>query len=262
MWYLLFIPLGLLLITVILWVFGFFYVNDFSVPTISIQKYKRVLVVYPHPDDEALTAGGFMRSVIGNGGTVHLLILTKGEQGNVNGRVDKHLKIIRTKEAENAAKLYGVKLSLYDLGDGALDVKRLKIADIVREKVSVMKPDLVITYDRSGLYGHPDHIAVSEVVSEVLRNKFPNVQLWYSSLPKRIYAMIQLPTHMAKDKNFSEKRAYPTHRILIGLNVITKIRAVRSYTSQHQSFSGGFPIPFLPMEFYHSLGLFEYFHKV
>ena len=49
------------LIIILVWFATFLYLSDFSVPTTDISKFQSILVVFPHADDEALTASGLMR---------------------------------------------------------------------------------------------------------------------------------------------------------------------------------------------------------
>jgi hypothetical protein len=51
----------LILIIMLVWLAVFMYLSDFSVPTEDISKFKSILVVFPHADDESLTASGLMR---------------------------------------------------------------------------------------------------------------------------------------------------------------------------------------------------------
>ncbi|MDQ3239098.1 MAG: PIG-L family deacetylase [bacterium] len=70
-----------IVIIVVFWLICFLYQNDFQVMSFKLQKYKNVLVIYPHPDDEVLTVGGFMSKMSGIGGRTTLAVLTKGDKG-------------------------------------------------------------------------------------------------------------------------------------------------------------------------------------
>lgn len=251
------IVISALSIVGLFWILSFLFLNDLTLPTKQIQKYKKVLVVYPHPDDELLTVGGLMAE---NKNTM-LLILTKGEKGTPDAHIDLNLKAIRTKEEQESSKILGVKkLIQMDLGDGLLSQKKEQITNIVRDTIKSERPDLVITYDLSGLYGHPDHMVVSEVVTTLVKTEFKNIELWYPTVPKRVFLLLKVPEQMAKDKNFKSKRTYPSLKVFIGLNVIKKIQAVMSHKSQYIPFQPGLPIP-IPTWFFHSMTIYEYFNK-
>lgn len=252
---------------VVLWIFGFIYANDFSVSTQDTNdfslKYKKVLVIFPHADDEALSSGGLISQLSRSGSELNWLILTEGEKGNETATVDEQLKTIRVNEAKQAAHIYGIKnLIQRDYPDNGVDEYKDKLTDDLKKTIGEIKPDLIITYDLTGLYGHPDHIIVSEVVTELVKQEHPETKLWYVSYPKKILDSIPLPEHMAKDKGFKNKRSYPSFKIWVGVpGVLNKIKAVYAYKSQRQSYMSSFPIKAIPFWFYVSLTPYEYFNE-
>lgn len=240
-----------------LWFVGFIIRTDFSVPDAILNKYKRILVIFPHPDDEALTTGGLIRK---SHAVLHLL--TKGERGTVQGRANKSQRLTRSKEAELVAEILGVsKLIHDDLGDGQLKSRKVFLNKRLEQVIKAEKPDLVVTYDLSGLYGHSDHIICSEVITDLVREQFPGIKLWYVTHPKKILKLAKLPEHMAENPNFTDKRTYPTVKLFIGTTIIPKIRAVYAYKSQYDSFRSAFPFRFLPLWFLVSMSLHEYFYE-
>ena len=250
-------------VVIICWLSFFFYISDFSVKFANVKKFKKLLVIFPHPDDEVLSAGGLLKLLAQNGTKTTLLTLTKGEKGNPSGVFDLKLKKIRTKETGEASKILEIdRLILQDLGDGEIVNKQVKVKKIISKTIEEEKPDLVITYDRSGLYGHEDHMVVSEIVTSLIKNKYKNISLWYTTYPKRDLDMAKLPEHMAKDLNFKNKRTLPTNKVFIGLNIFNKLRALYAYKSQYSSYRNGLPIKFIPLWFVYSITLFEYFHEV
>lgn len=251
----------------VLWVYGFIRANDLSVETNDIKGFdtvKKVLVIFPHPDDEAQTVTGTLSCLVKNGVEVDWVILTKGERGTDDAHLDTNLRSIRVKESQHVAKLVGIgSLVFYDYPDN--DVSRLKnkLIDDLQKVIASYEPDLIITYDQSGGYGHPDHIVVSNVVTRLLQKDFPKVQLWYTSIPQKLYSQLTLPVQMAKNKKFKSERLLPNVKVWIGLSgMITKIRSVYAYQSQFLSFTKSVPIKQIPMWFYISLTPYEYFHKV
>ncbi len=258
----------LLLLILSLWVFGFIFANDFKIPSKNIKKHfidsKRVLVVFPHADDEVLSMGGLLSQLSAKGVEIYWVVLTKGEKGNENAIYDEGLKEIRVKEAKNASEIYGVKkLIQLDFPDNAVDEHKVELTNEVKQVMQDINPDVVLTYDLAGLYGHPDHIVVSEVVTKLVKEDFKETKLWYVSFPEKILNMTPLPEHMAKDPNYKSSRMYPTHRIWVGFSgVINKIKAVYTYNSQRQSYVGSFPVKFIPLWFYVSLTPYEYIHEV
>jgi len=248
----------------VLWTLGLFYANDFSVPTChDVPAGKRVLVIFPHADDEGLNAGGLLRTLSAHGCQVDWIILTRGEKGTPNGTMSEELKTIRPQEAATVAKILRINAPQQkDYPDGDVDryMGELK-ADLAAE-LARFQPEIVLTYDLAGMYGHPDHIAVAEVVTELVRTQ-PNVRLWYVSYPRRQIDALTLPERMAKDVAFKASRVYPTHKMYVGLRGIRcKLRVLKAYRSQRQSYRDSFPLRFVPMWCYVILTPFEYYHEV
>ncbi len=251
-------------LVVLIWVFGFLYVNDFSVPTRNKipSDIKKILLIFPHADDEALTSGGLVSGLTRSGKEVYWVVLTKGEKGNPKEELDTSLKNLRVQEAKTAASIYNIKNIIQkDYPDGGVEGYRKKLEKDLRDTINTLNPDLVITYDQAGLYGHPDHIVTSQVVTELL-NDIPHGNLWYASYPKRILDAVSLPEHMAKDKNYKSRRSYPTHKVWVGVTgVLNKIKAVYAYKSQRESYVSSMPVSFIPLWIYISFTPFEYYHE-
>lgn len=246
-----------------LWALGLFYANDFSVPTChDVPAGKKVLVIFPHADDEGLNAGGLLRCLSDHACSVDWIILTRGEKGTPNGTMSEELKTIRPQEANQVAKILHINPPVQkDYPDGDVDryISDLR-ADLAAE-IARHQPDIVLTYDLAGMYGHPDHIATAEVVTELVQGR-PNVRLWYVSYPRRQIDALTLPERMAKDPAFKARRVYPTHKMYVGLRGIRcKLRVLKAYRSQRQSYRDSFPLRFVPMWCYVILTPFEYYHE-
>jgi LmbE family N-acetylglucosaminyl deacetylase len=245
-----------------LWFIGFIILNDFSVSTISTKEFKNVLVIYPHPDDESLTVSGLLSQLSHQKVKTNLLILTKGGGGESGPYAVQDLKKIRAEEIKKSASIIGItNLVQADFEDGHIKEYEDEVTKYVDSQIVEIKPDLVITYDLAGLYGHEDHMTTSSIVTKLIKDKYPNVSLWYTSLPLKVLKLATLPTQMAKDKDFASKRSTPNLRIYIGLNVINRIRSVYAHRSQYDSFRKGVP-KILPLWFVYSMQPFEYFAKV
>jgi LmbE family N-acetylglucosaminyl deacetylase len=251
------ILLMICLIAALLWATGFLIATDFSVPTRKAGQFHHILVIFPHADDETIGCGGFLHRAAKRGSVVTLALLTKGERGP-NATQTGNLKAIRTREARDVASILGIsRLVQQDFGDGELCNKRRELTSFVADLIEEEQPDLLITYDLAGFYGHPDHITCSEIVTELKYTRFPEVPLWYVTFPKRVLARVRLPEAMTA----SEKRAVPTHKTFIGGSVWSKIKAWYTYKSQRVSLSKGIS-PFVPvwlLWFFLSMMLFEYF---
>lgn len=250
----------LLLFLVLIFITSFLSQNDLSIKSKNI-KFKKVLVIYPHPDDEVLTCGGLIKSLNKSNIDTTLAVLTKGEAGNNCLNDGSDLKKVRTREMYLSSQILGVhKLIQLDLGDGKLSLQKQIVKYEVEKIINAEKPDLLITYDLTGLYGHPDHIVLSEIVT-TLQTRY-GYKLWYSTFPKKVLRLVKLPDHMAKDVNYKSKRVYPNTKIFVGMSVISKIKAMYVHKSQYNSFRNAYPFKFIPLWVFVLGTIFEYFYEV
>ncbi|HLX57857.1 MAG TPA: PIG-L family deacetylase [Ktedonobacteraceae bacterium] len=258
------IVLIILLIISLLWVIGFLLVTDFSVPLRDARQFHRVLVIFPHADDEAITCGGSLHHFSAGESAVTLVILTRGERGP-NATRNGNLKDIRTREAQAVTTILGIsRLIQEDFGDSELHNKKQELTDFIAALIEEEQPDLLITYDLSGLYGHADHITCSEIITGLKKTRFQEIPLWYVTFPKRVLAGVKSPEYMTTDPYFEEKQAFPTHKLFIGGSVFPKIKAWYTYKSQRASLTKGISkfIPIWSLWFFLSMVLFEFYAEV
>lgn len=241
------------------WLTGVLYGNDFSVPTSDVRRFRNVLAIFPHADDETVNCGGALRAWARSGATVTLLVLTNGERGNRRGEVDESLKRTRQAELQRAAALLGIsRVIQQDFGDGELHRRLPELAEYLDVQIGTVRPDLVVTYDHAGLYGHFDHVACSEVVSEVTLTKWPAVPLWYVTLPPRVVTLLVRTRQLVTSPGTEARRTMPTCKVGISGHVVAKLRAWYAYRSQRQAIGRGLG-QFFPVSFLISMMQFEYF---
>lgn len=129
----------------------------------------RIVAIFAHPDDEAFGPAGTIYK-LAKKHDVYLLCATRGEMGQwEDARTSKRLGQTRAKELRASAKLLGVK-KVYFLGftDGSLCNKTYhKLAKKIRQKLDVIKPKALMTFEPRGISGHLDHVAVSMATSYV-----------------------------------------------------------------------------------------------
>jgi LmbE family N-acetylglucosaminyl deacetylase len=252
---------SLTLVIPFMWLAGALWVTDFAVPSREVGALRCVLAVFPHADDEAVTCAGFLHRLAQRGCAVTLVILTRGERGTPDATLDAGLGAVRAREAQAVAAILGIgKLIQAGFGDGTLCEHKPELAAFIAGAIAEAPPDLLLTYDRAGLYGHADHIACSEVVTELRATCLPAVPLWYVTLPRCLLARVKLPEHM-RATTPRPPQALPTHKIFIGASVIPKIRAWYRYKSQRAALTRGIG-KLLPIWFALSMMLFEYFAEV
>ena len=134
---------------------------------------RRLLGVFAHPDDEVFCAGGTMARAAEAGAEVMIVSATRGEQGQIRdpaAATRRTLGAVREEELRAAAAELGVRrVQLLAYPDGMLQQHRsplgAEVADIMRR----FDPDTVITFGADGGYGHPDHVAISELTTKAFR---------------------------------------------------------------------------------------------
>lgn len=163
---------------------------------------ERVLFVHAHPDDETIATGATIATLVERGAEVTVLTCTRGERGEVVAADLQHLLdspaelgAYREGELDAALAALGVKghrllgdpdarwsgraprrygdsgMRWGEHGAEALDTEdpaSLTAADpgeVAADIAAVLidlEPDVVVSYDRDGGYGHPDHVRVHE----------------------------------------------------------------------------------------------------
>jgi N-acetylglucosamine malate deacetylase 2 len=124
---------------------------------------KKLLLVFAHPDDESFACGGTVAKYVKAGWQADLITATRGEAGESGPYKDisgEKLGEIRQKELEKAGVILGLS-SITFLGytDGTLhDEHAGELEDKIVEYMKKEIPDVVITFDTTGISNHPDHI--------------------------------------------------------------------------------------------------------
>lgn len=120
-----------------------------------------ILVVSPHPDDEAIGCGGTIASHAACGDRITVLFLTSGEQGGHGMPADQTARV-REREAERAGTILGVHdQHFWRLPDGAVRATRDKVLRLA-EFVAATAPDRIyLPYIRDD---HADHRAAARMV--------------------------------------------------------------------------------------------------
>jgi LmbE family N-acetylglucosaminyl deacetylase len=134
----------------------------------------RLMCVLAHPDDESLGTGGTLAKYAAEGVETYLITATRGERGWF-GPPDENPGLARLGEMREAELRAAVErlglceLHLLDYIDGDLDQAdpREAIHQIVGH-IRRIRPQVVITFDPTGAYGHPDHIAICQFASAAI----------------------------------------------------------------------------------------------
>jgi N-acetyl-1-D-myo-inositol-2-amino-2-deoxy-alpha-D-glucopyranoside deacetylase len=187
---------------------------------VRVSAAKRLLLVHAHPDDETINNGVTMAKYAALGAQVTLVTCTRGEEGEVlvnelaNLASDKDDKLGEHREMElkDAMDELGIKDFRFlgapskkwrdsgmmgtpanDRGDvfwqADLDEASNELVKIILE----IKPQVLITYDEFGGYGHPDHIKAHRVAmraAELAANQGWQVnKIYWNTMPRSVIQM-------------------------------------------------------------------------
>ena len=178
---------------------------------------KSLLLVHAHPDDETINNGATMAKYVAEGARITLVTCTRGEEGEVlvpelahlASSHDDALGPHREKELAEAMKIIGVSDHRFlgapyriwrDSGmmgtepNSRSDVFwSANIDDAAQELVKIileMRPDVLITYDTNGGYGHPDHIQAHRVAmraAELARSAGWSIpKIYWNTIPRSV----------------------------------------------------------------------------
>lgn len=142
----------------------------------------KIMAIFAHPDDEG-AIGGTLAHYADQGNDVILVCATRGEVGEISDpalATRETIGEVRQKELETACTILGIQhLEFLDRRDSGMDgteenndpraliqanpdeVKG-QIVGLIRQ----YQPDIIITFEPFGWYGHPDHIYTGKWVTE------------------------------------------------------------------------------------------------
>jgi LmbE family N-acetylglucosaminyl deacetylase len=139
---------------------------------------RRLMVVTAHPDDETLGFGGALARYASEGAETFLVTATRGDRGRYFGHPagspehpgDAALSQIRERELHAAAAVLGIRhVALLDYHDQQLD--RVGVEEAVTAiagHIRRARPQVLLTFPPDGAYGHPDHIAISQLATAAI----------------------------------------------------------------------------------------------
>jgi N-acetyl-1-D-myo-inositol-2-amino-2-deoxy-alpha-D-glucopyranoside deacetylase len=166
----------------------------------------KLLLLHAHPDDETISTGGLIINAISKGAQVLVVTATAGECGEVlNSEVEiaqNSLAELRATELKQAIENLGGPNQLW-LGsfgqyrDSGMrgDLRNQDPAAIINQPlvnlvadfkkvVTDFDPDLIVTYEPGGGYGHPDHIRCNEIVLATINELEAKPKLIYPVYPE------------------------------------------------------------------------------
>lgn len=213
---------------------------------------KSLLGIFAHPDDEG-TMGGALLKYGSEGVATGLICATRGEVGEIADpalATPENLGQVREGEMRAATKALGVdNLWFLDYRDSGMAgtaenndpraFMQVGSAKVVGKLVAIIRqfrPQVIVTFDENGAYGHPDHIAIYRHTTSAFHAAADAVQypelgpahsvskLYYTSFPRSV---VDEMAAWLKDQNYEgsysdldpEKLGLPDASIDVWLNV-------------------------------------------
>jgi LmbE family N-acetylglucosaminyl deacetylase len=171
------------------------------------------LAVHAHPDDEASSTGGLFRLLANQGVRTVLVTCTNGECGDApdgaKPDADHHdgdlVAGVRAKELDQAVEVLGisrlVRLGYRDSGmmgwpqnDDPESFWATPVADGAAKLAEVLmaeRPQVVMTYNTFGFYGHPDHIQANRITLAALELIDYEPTLYYNAIPDSVMGLMR-----------------------------------------------------------------------
>jgi N-acetyl-1-D-myo-inositol-2-amino-2-deoxy-alpha-D-glucopyranoside deacetylase len=146
---------------------------------IVVEGRRTLLAVHAHPDDETITMGGTLARYSAAGVRTVVVMCTLGDLGELRDSrlAGTSMATLRDGELEAAARCLGVsrvvRLGYSDSGmagwpengrSGAFFAADLaeaadRLLGVIREE----RPQVLVSYDETGGYGHPDHVKAHQM---------------------------------------------------------------------------------------------------
>jgi LmbE family N-acetylglucosaminyl deacetylase len=229
-----------------------------------------LLAIFAHPDDETFGLGGTMARYAVRGVPVTMICATRGEVGEIakgSAATPETLGQFREQELRDAMGILGVTdVRFLDFRDSGMkgtaennDPRAFMNAPadaVVPELVRAIRerrPDVIVTWDESGGYGHPDHVAVHHHATAAFRaagdatrfadvgDPFNGASLFYVSIPMEEFGRvmeemrkrgIELPDFGADEEIASLPRVETNCVIDVSDHFDRKLQAMLAHSSQ------------------------------
>ncbi|CAN5710172.1 PIG-L family deacetylase [soil metagenome] len=244
-----------------------------------MSKQQTLLGIFAHPDDESFGPGGTLARYAAEGKAVHVIIATDGIAGSLDEAsalsVHETLAQMRSTELSNAAVNLGVtsiwSLPYRDSGmrntpanqhpDALIQQPLEHTIQEIYSYIQRLQPQVIITHDPFGGYGHPDHIRVCEATTAAFHLAVSQMRegngdgytgpqkLYYTAFDKRMLKIMvrlmplrrQDPTAVGRNKDINlveiSRWHTPVHTSINVVHYLTrKDAASRAHASQY---SGG-----------------------
>ncbi|MEU4831411.1 PIG-L family deacetylase [Streptosporangium sp. NPDC023615] len=224
-----------------------------------------LMAVHAHPDDEVLGTGGILARYADEGIRTVLVTCTNGEQGDAPGGAkpgepghdEAVVSALRLEELRASAAHLGIgHVELLGYRDSGMDgwdgnkaedafanVPVERAAARLAELMERYRPQVVVTYDENGGYGHPDHIQAHRIAMAATEASGIPAKLYYTAVPReRIGELFELlrsagadPGELELPDDFGVPEEQITAMIDVTPYVERKRKALEAHASQGDS---------------------------
>ncbi|WNM33415.1 PIG-L family deacetylase [Streptomyces sp. Li-HN-5-11] len=168
-----------------------------------------LMAVHAHPDDEATGTGGVLARYAAEGIRTVLVTCTDGGCGDGPGGVKPGdpghdpaaVAMMRRRELEASCEILKVShLEMLDYADSGMmgwptndapgSFWRTPVEEGAARLAKLMRryqPDVVVTYDENGFYGHPDHIQANRITTAALAMTVPTPKVYWTTAPRSMF---------------------------------------------------------------------------
>ena len=165
-----------------------------------------LMAVHAHPDDEVLSTGGVLAKASAEGIRTVLVTCTNGEQGDGPGGVkpgepghdEAAVRAVRLEELRESVALLGISdVELLGYGDSGMvgwagnehpeAFANIPVDEAADRLVALMeryRPDVVVTYDENGNYGHPDHIQANRITEAAIAKSGIPAKFYHTAISR------------------------------------------------------------------------------
>lgn len=153
----------------------------------ELPSNQKGLFFSPHPDDEIISAGALLYSLVISRNVVSIYYLANSPKGVHEDISDEEKIKIRQNEAKSSCAVLGISANFLNLDSPTLEVNEENI-NLVRKIVSEEKPTFIITLHSDE--AHPTHQKTTQLVNNAIENQ--SLPIWYGE----VWSPIQKPTDM------------------------------------------------------------------
>jgi LmbE family N-acetylglucosaminyl deacetylase len=224
------------------------------------------MAVHAHPDDEAIGTGGILARYSAEGVRTVLVTCTNGEQGDAPGGTKPgepghdpaRVAATRADELRTAAGHLGVsELEMLGYRDSGMagwganedpgvfcNVALAEAAERVAELMRRHRPQVVVTYDSNGNYGHPDHVQAHRAAVAAAEATGIPAKVYYSAVPRSAVQLMRERLEAAGadvagfdlPDDFGVPDELVSAAIDVSAYVDAKLRALNAHASQTENF--------------------------